>query len=186
MSGWIMVTTADFKAASSDTLREIKREAEAYLAAQLQAGIAADQRAMSFVGLMAAAAVVVAGGGGSLLLADKPNALIGWICLVIAIGFAAAMGLAAVSARPVNFWYSGSMPIDWQGDIASNIAYSDSLPEQLVNLNQRLKENNATLKHNARVMFWAIIVAWTSLFLGGLAGVQALVEGPSTRLAQPV
>ena len=83
-----------FAKAKHQTLTEILRQAEIYLGAQLQAGIAADQRAMSFVSLMAAATAVIAGGGVVLLIGEKPFPLLDWACLGIAAGFIVAMVLA--------------------------------------------------------------------------------------------
>lgn len=174
MSGENIITKSDFEGATADTQREIRRQAELYLAAQLQSGIAADQRAMSFVSLMAAAAVVTAGGGGSLIIADKPQVALGWICIAIAASFVIAMGAAASSAMAVDFWYGGSTPQDWPEDIRCQKPEQEMLAEELVNLEVRTSDNVRTLRRNARWMNIGIWTAWGGLTVGGAAGAIVL------------
>lgn len=166
----------DLTPAETETLKEIVRQSESYLGAQLTAGIAADQRAMSFVSLLAAATVVVAGAGGALLLAEKPIVALGWTCIGIAAGFLIAMALAIVSARPVLFHFLGTMPKDWIGDVQSKLTLHDSLVEQAVNYNERIASNITVLDRNAEWMTWALRVVWASLATGGAVGVYLLAH----------
>ena len=158
-----------------ELLKEIGRQAEVYLDAQLQAGIAADQRAMSFVSLLAAATVVVAGAGVALLIQEKPNPKLGWTCLSTTVGFTLAMLLAILSARPCGFWYGGSRPADWQRDLRFAHDQRESYGEHLMNYEERIGKNAKTLEKNSRLMNAAVWLTWASLVLGGLRAAQGLV-----------
>ena len=149
-----------------ETLAEVQRQAELYLAAQLQAGIAADSRAISFVSLMAAATVAVGGGGVALLIANHPSVRLGITAVVMAISFVASMACAIISARPVDFEYSGGRPEDWQEDAQIGKVYVRSQSELLEQYNDRAGKNNNRLSKNASWMQSALWIAFGTLVFG--------------------
>ncbi|WP_156648337.1 hypothetical protein [Methylobacterium sp. Leaf108] len=166
---------SDLAGADIQIKEEIKRQAEAFLAAQLQSGIAADQRAMSFVSLMAAAAVVVAGGGAALLLGTPVRPFLGWVCIGTATSFALAMGAAVETAKPVDFHYVGGAPKDWKDDLSNRITYEDALAEFIINLGDRIKFNKKILETNALWMWRAVRIAWGGLGIGGALAIGGLL-----------
>ncbi|MBB3771522.1 hypothetical protein FHS55_002121 [Angulomicrobium tetraedrale] len=155
-----------YQGADPKMLAEVLREAESYLAAQLQCGLAADARAISFVSVIAAAAAIVAATGFTLLLQTDPSPF-GRPALAIAGGFLIAMGLASYSARPVGFHYCGNTPSSWIEDIRRRVTLEDALAEQLQHYDDQILHNAAILRGNGRCMRAALIATWLSLFLGG-------------------
>lgn len=164
---------SNFIGADEQMLKEIRRQAELQLAAQLQAGLGADARALSFVSLMAAATVVVAGGAVALLTSTPPNAHLGWTCASMVGGFIAAMGFAIGSARPVDFDYAGSWPRNWINDIGNGVNLNAATAEQMIDFDERLGRNAARLRCNAKLMFVALLLAIGTLIVG--CGIGLLV-----------
>ncbi len=168
------MTPSDLNGATDKKLARIVSEAESHLAAQLQSGIAADQRAMSFVSLMAAATVVVAGGGAAAILTTPPQILLGWACLLIAIGFLGSMFCAVRSALPTDFYFPGSLPEDWLDNVQAGTDYEDSLREQTANINDNINDNHDCLTLNGWWMKTAVWIAFGSLGVGGSIAIIAL------------
>ena len=172
------MTLADqLKAASKDTLGEIVREAESCLNAQLTAAIAADQRALSFAGLLAVAAVLTAGAGGSLLIGEPVNALLGWVAISVTGALLIAMLCAIWSARPVTFQFPGNDPAGWIDDIGGGKSLHDSMAEMAAHYSGMLEGNRKSMKVNGLLMMASFIVAWGGLVLGAIAAVIILATG---------
>jgi hypothetical protein len=168
---------SEFENASVEMLAEINREAEAYLAAQLTAGIAADQRAMSFIGLIAASATALGTGAGVLLLGREPSAIeafIGVVLLSMAAGLLWSMRLAASSAKPSRWEYAGNSPENWRADIAACTDFHCAYAQQTEHYIQSIPTNKEVLDQNAKLMACAIRFAWLTLTLGGVIAVIAL------------
>src|ERR1700761_3110589 len=93
--------------ADDATIREINRQAESFLAAQLQSGLASDLRAVTMAAILAAILSFLVGGTASLLAAKIE---IGWHLLTLAelfVTFGAALAFAVCGARPTRFDYAG-------------------------------------------------------------------------------
>jgi hypothetical protein len=165
----------DLTSADEPTLTEILRQSEAYLSAQLTAGIAADQRGMSLVSLLAAAVAVIAGGGATQLLGDETFPELGWVCIATAAGLLAAMLCGVKSVMPTGFWYAGSRAEDWQWDMQARLPSKTSLVQQLINYDQRIKENNQCLGDNAWWTIAAVWMAWGTMAAGGATAVVLLL-----------
>ena len=165
------------KGAREDTLSEIVREAESRLNAQLTAAIAADQRALSFAGLLAVAAVLTASAGGSLLIGEAENALLGWVAISVTGAFVIAMLCAILSARPASFQFLGNDPAEWVGDISANKSLHESLAEMAAHYNEMLAHNRKLMKVNGLLMSLSFIVAWGGLVSGAIAAVIILAGG---------
>ena len=163
-----MTLSDQLKAASAETLSEVLREAECYLSAQLASGLAAAQRAIAFVGLLAAATIVIAGAGPAL----------GWVCMGLAAVFVVAMYFGILTARPVPFEFAGNDPAHWVGDIVDGVPYGTSLAQQAAHYSDMIRDNNRQLQANARMMTLAIWIVWGGLVVGGIAAVLVLALAP--------
>lgn len=160
--------------ADIDTLKEINREAEALLSAQLSTALAADGRAMSFASVLGAGATVIGGGGVVLVIGEGPSTL-GWIALCMTVGLLAGMFLAMYSARPVRFSLPGMNPRLWTDDITEGKSLGLSLAELATNYSEELDHNNAVMKTNGHVMSGAIWTTWGTLAVGVIVGVGVLI-----------
>jgi hypothetical protein len=165
-----------FANADKETLTELMRQAEVQLSAQLTAAIAADQRAMSFVSLMAASTVVLVGGGIALITADKPNMGLSWVAMIVACCFLASMLLAIWSARSIKWLYAGSQPENWQEDITAGTGLEHGLREQLENYDSRINKNRGRMEDCARYVGRALWVAWWGLLFGVIATTGLLIS----------
>ena len=152
--------------ADREILNEVMREAESYLAAQLQSGIAADARAIQFVSVMAAASALIAGAGFTLI--SEQNFVLGGPALLVSFGFMIAMGLASFSARPTDFFYCGNAPSQWKEDIRKNFSISQSIASQIVNYDDQIMFNRNILINNSRCMNLAIVISWGSVAGGAV------------------
>jgi hypothetical protein len=152
--------------ADREMLDEVIREAESYLAAQLQSGIAADSRAVSFVSLMAGSTAVSAAAGFAILQQTPPDPL-GYPALVVAGAFLISMAFASWSARPSTFWYVGNTPSAWLADIRNGLSVEQALAEQAAHYDEQISDNAKLLKKNGRWMVAAIVIAWLGLAVGG-------------------
>ena len=93
---------------TDDLIREAIRNGEDYLRTQMQVAIAADQRAVSLGGILAAAASVVL--GFLFTDTDRLTEAASYVCLFLSGGLGVASGLAFYSARPVSMGSVGNIP----------------------------------------------------------------------------
>ncbi len=99
----------DWSGVSLDTVRQIHSEGQVYLCAQLQAAIAADQRAVTMASILAAtAAALLAVGLGVYQIAKDGPTLSACVAAAAMLLLAAACGVWA--ARPIAFWFPGNTP----------------------------------------------------------------------------
>lgn len=152
--------------ADSETLREIIREAESYLSAQLTVALAADQRAVTLCGMLAAASAILASGGISLIIGERKDIYLGVIGLIVVMLFMVAMILSISAAKPCDFNFVGTFPSNWEGDILNGKNLDASLAEQASHYDLILKKNNEILKKNGSRVYRAIIIAWGALLFG--------------------
>lgn len=114
------MTTADngfksFETLTEEVLAEVVREGELLLSSQLQAGIAADQRALTFAGFATTAAGAVFG----LVIANPvpkevlPPTFVAVLGLGLAAALLVAVVMAILSALPRQFFFPGNEPANW-------------------------------------------------------------------------
>jgi hypothetical protein len=158
------MSSSIYATAPDDMLAEIIREAEARLAAQLTAAIAADQRAMTFAGLMLAAAAALTGAA----LSASPQAVLTLPIIVSALGLFLTSALAVASARPVAWDYVGNEPSCWLRDINPAAELKLSLAEMADHYDGMIKDNEAAIAARA---FWLRLSMGSALvsILVGLA-----------------
>ncbi|MCC8955695.1 hypothetical protein H8B02_20330 [Bradyrhizobium sp. Pear77] len=129
------------KMADLEVLKEIVREAESFLAAQLTAGLASDQRAINTAVYLAAILAAIVGGTATLV---SVGTSLGWHLLGIGwiVGFLAFALIHAVrAARPTPFSYSGNNPAHWAPDVQEKRSLRDSLAGQAAIYAQGIRSN---------------------------------------------
>ncbi|TXM93930.1 hypothetical protein FV232_22315 [Methylobacterium sp. WL30] len=166
--------TDTFATAEDGTLDLIKREADAYLGAQLTVALAGNQRAMTFFGFLATAASVIATASVTVLV-TKPDFLpFGIIGLAVVAGLLAAMVLANLSAMPDAFSYVGNTPAGWVADVKGKKPLGLSKAEALEDSAECITANRAVLERAAKLIRWAMWTAWGSISLGALVSLVTL------------
>jgi hypothetical protein len=159
--------TVPLKLDSADAalVEEIISEARIRLQAQLTAGIAADQRAMTFSGLLFAGVAVLVG------LAFSKDYQTGHTLelLLVAGGFLVAAALACWSARPVPWHQAGYAPSSYSEDIELGRNFAQTRSETAANYEQLLEDNEKTLQRNAKFMKASMLVAVVSAAAGIMA-----------------
>jgi hypothetical protein len=153
------------KTATPEVLAEIVREAESFLAEQLKAGLASDQRAINTAVYLAAILAAIVGGTATLAsVGNLPGShltgimpLIG--CLVFALWFAVR------AARPTLFFYVGNNPTKWVPDIREGRSFHDSMAGQAaiyaqgIRLNIKcLGESQTSLKFSLRAAALGVVL----------------------------
>ncbi|CAO4134757.1 hypothetical protein [Methylorubrum extorquens] len=155
--------------ADDATLDLIKRDADAFLAAQLTVALAGNQRAMTFFGFLATASGVIGGASIAALATDAPSAPFAWSGLVTVAGFLLSMFMANSAAMPDSFSYVGNDPEGWAEDVMEKKPLSVSKAEALADSSRCIGRNQAVLHHSARMTKLAVWTAWGSLVAGAVA-----------------
>lgn len=158
------------KLAEIETIKEIIRQAEAYLDSQLSAGIAADSRATAFSSILAAALAVMAAGAGSLLIAGPKYQTLVFPYIPLFIYFLAALWSAVQACKPSSFDYKGNNPDQWIEDSLKDRNLRESLAEQAIHYASSITDNNTILAAAAENMRKALLMAFCGV-LWGLFGV---------------
>jgi hypothetical protein len=148
-----------FESASAKTLDEILREAEQRLEDQLTAGTAADQRAVTFAGLMATAVAAIITITAGLKGADRIATL------AVGTGLSVAALAALWSARPTSWAFRGTSPTEWIGDIEKSQALITSKAEMAAHYGGGIGRNARAMTQAAGWMRVSLIV--TGLTLSG-------------------
>ena len=152
--------------ADEPTIREIVREAESFLAAQLQAGLASDLRAMTLAVILAAILSFLVGGTASLLAAKIEIGLHVLTVAALLVTLGVALGCAVAAARPTSFDYAGSNPKFWTSDVERNHSLVRSLAGQAAQYADGIAQNSKVLSAghywlsmSSTWMVWAIVGA---------------------------
>jgi hypothetical protein len=145
-------------------IREMLHRADMRLNAQQQLAIAADARAMQFVGIcIAAASVTIAIGGEAVQLFH----------FAIAGMLIAASAFAFWAAKPIEWHAPGMQPSAFDDDLASGAAYQSVMLELCGHLDKCISENSKILAENANHFRLAFVAA----ALAPIFGVVAMVIG---------
>jgi hypothetical protein len=156
------------KSADGDLLNEILREAESRLEAQLTSALAADSRAMNFLGFVSAIAVASIGAS---LAAIESNIALAAIGLLVGVGMMIAAFSAFSAAKPIDFQMVGNYPSEWVGDITDGATLHDALAAQVAFYDEMLKANAAAMAGNAASLASAAASAKATVVLGCIASV---------------
>lgn len=152
------MTISPYASATDDVLDEIVRQAEARLDAQLTSAIAADQRAMTFAGLLFAGAAALGAFAPSSAANSDSIAL-----LLVGIGLAIGGAFATASARPAAWEYVGNVPSGWLGDIQSGKSLKDSKAEMAAFYDEMIAVNETSIGSAGRFMRTAMRIAFVSV-----------------------
>lgn len=162
-----------YERAEPDTLAQIRKEADAYLGAQLTVALAGNQRAMTFFGFLAAASAVI-GSASITVIATSPDfAPFGIVGVLVVCGLLTAMFFANMAAMPDDFYYVGNSPSQWVADIDGKKALHRSMAEG-INLDVRsIDRNTDTIDRSSAFIKRAVWIAWGSLVAGAVGMVLA-------------
>ena len=159
------MSVSPYAAAAPDQLDEIIRLAEARLAAQLTLGLAADQRAMTMTSVFAAIAAALIG----LFAVLRSDATLDLTSLALLItGFGIATGLAAWSARPVDWEIPGNEPKAWLYDIRSGDNLHNGKAAMAGHYDEMIGCNAVHITANAKTMRLAFAAILVTLLVAGI------------------
>jgi hypothetical protein len=157
--------------ADPEMLKEILREAESYLGAQLTSALAANQRAMTFTTVISAAAAVIGGAAGSLLLSGTGRGALGMVCAAVACGFLFAVWMAMGAAAPSAFGFVGNIPSQWVDDIEGSVPLQVSLAQQCAHYDDNITKNIERMEIGNKKLMLAIKVVFWTMVGGGIAAI---------------
>jgi len=148
-----------FESASVEMLAEIIREAESRMSAQQAAASAADQRALTFAGLLAAGATAFIS-----QLSPHHNAAF-WINVVVTVLLISAALLALCSARPTPWGFVGSEPGQWIDDIVERRPMHIVFAEQASHYDGAIRRNDRHMKLAGNTMKTSMVLTAIALFV---------------------
>lgn len=162
--------------ADEGTIREIIREAESFLASQLEAGLAADLRALTLAAVLSAIIAGLTGGTATVIAAGISI----WPHILAIAAFLIASIFAFVAAiwaaRPMLFDYAGNNPKFWAADVESGKSLIKAMAGQAALYAESIEDNNKVLAENNRYLTSALnLILWGFLFAVGLEFVIGLM-----------
>lgn len=169
--------TVDPTKMKEETVKEIIREAEAYLGAQLTAGIAIDQKATTLAGSLATIVVAIIGIAIVSLTNAEPNYILVWASGSCSLIFFVSLILAVAAARPISFEYVGNTPSAWSSTDDMYGPLHISLMAQANHYSKAISKNNADLAKNAKLMKWAAVLMAAAPFVGFIFALGAWALG---------
>lgn len=158
-----------FKTLPVELQKEALREGELRLAAQFATASAADQRALTWGGLLIAAATASLGGGIALLTKTPPDVGLALLALAFAGAILRAAWLALSTVVPASFALPGNHPCSWLPDQwecsgTDGVKIAQARAEQADHIDACITENRDYAEANGRIMrrsfTWAL---WTVL-----------------------
>jgi hypothetical protein len=154
-----------YDSADAKLLEEIISQAEKRLQAQLELGKAADQRAMTFAGMLLAGVAILSG----LAFGDHPLTTQRPSLIVLAVGLIMSASLALWSARPIDWDIIGNEPEGFLDDIARGLTLSATRPETALNLQDMITKNDQRMRGYSACMKVSMGIAVSSA-VGGIVG----------------
>lgn len=160
--------------------KEALREGELRLGAQLQVATAADQRALTWGGLLVAAATGALGGGLALIGKSDPDYLLGSIAILFAACMMAAAWKALVTVQPGQFCLPGNRPVNWlpaEWDCTGSDRRKthNARMDQAEQLSRHIAENAENARRRAAFMSTSFKMALRTMQAGGIALAAVLV-----------
>lgn len=156
----------DWSGVSLDMVRQIHLQAETYLKAQLQVGLAADQRASTMSSIFAATAAALLALAFNYGTRSETVPIMSALIVTGAVLLIAA-GCGAWSAQPVAFWYPGNIPANWYDCRDSPLV--EVLGGEAENLNGHILKNARILKENQAWLRGALVLSVLAPIFGCIA-----------------
>jgi hypothetical protein len=160
--------------------KEALREGEIRLQAQLQIAAAADQRALTWGGLLVAAATGALGGGLALVSNRTPDYILGVIAIAFSASIMSAAWKALSTVQPGQFCLPGNKPGSWLpsewnciGSISRKIA--EARIEQAEHLTNQITENAESARDRATSMATSFRGAYRTIRVSGAILVVVLI-----------
>ena len=142
-----------------DVARHVHAAGTRYLEAQLQAALAADQRAATGASLLLATAIAVLGAS---FAAPTQSLSVG--AFAAGLMLLASAGLCAISFRPVSFYYPGNEPRCWIGDTHNDLR--ESIANECAYIQEMIEDNLTIIVGNAAIFRLALCVGLFSPVVG--------------------
>jgi hypothetical protein len=157
------------------------REGEARLQAQLQVATAADQRALSWGGLLIAAATGALGGGLALVSKSEPDYVLGLLAIVFSGAMMAAAWKALLTVHPNQFFLPGNKPANWLPEkwdcVGTNrLKIEQARREQAEQISDQIHQNATDARQRATRMAASFRLAKWTIWIGGGALLVSIVE----------
>ncbi|RSV20378.1 hypothetical protein CA236_00220 [Sphingomonas sp. ABOLG] len=175
------------KALDNDILKEVVREGERRIDAQLATANAADQRAMAWAALLVTVAAAVLGGSAALLTTGKNLLLAG-----TGVGVAFMLGVAIMKAidvvRPKNFDFPGNQPRNWLPEkwqcygTGQACDLRQALLEQAATLDEQIADNAAAADASGLQLRASMDLALYAVVLGAIVVGALIVAAGSEAL----
>lgn len=159
--------TTPYDSADPELLEEIISQGEKRLQGQLELGKAADQRAMTFAGLLFAGVALLAG----LAFGDRANPDDRAELIFVAGGFILAAALAGWSARSSGWDIIGNAPINYTKDIEAHRKLAQTRVETAHHLQDMISRNHEILLFNSKLINWSMTIAMISATAGLIAAI---------------
>jgi hypothetical protein len=153
--------------------RESIREGEARLEAQLHVAAAADQRALTWGGILIAAVTAALGGGIALATKERPDYALAFLAII----FAGALTLAAWGAlsttRPEKFHLPGNRPVNWMPDestrnLREQVTLARARGEQAECLDEAIATNAIRAEKRALALLRSYRIAKCTIAMAGI------------------
>lgn len=174
------------KQLDDDVLREVIREAERRLDAQLATATAADQRAMAWAAMLVTGAVAIAGASAALLVGGD-NLLLAGIGVLVSFLLGIALLKAIDTFRPKQWDFPGNrpanwLPANWQCDGTetpcdmrqARLEQATSLDKQIVDNAKAAQDAGIEIKRSMDIAVYTIVVG---IVLVGFLIVARAVSG---------
>jgi hypothetical protein len=155
--------------ADDNTLREVIREGESFLAAQLQSGLASDMRSITLAAVLAAVIAGLIAGLATLVASPIVVGYHIYPAIFLLIALIVSFSLAIHAARPTTFDYAGSNPKHWKSDIDKGLMLKDSLAGQAALYAESIADNGAVLAENCRYLRMSLVVLFFGVTLSAAA-----------------
>jgi len=148
---------------------EAIREGEARMQAQLLVATAADQRALTWGGLLVAAATGALGGGLTLISKSEPDYCLGLLAIAFSFSMVVAAWKALQTVQPKEFCLPGNRPANWlpeQWDCVGSERrkLSQGRREQAEHLSNQITDNAEYAKERAIQMRSSFQIAKYTLY----------------------
>ncbi|HXG99519.1 MAG TPA: hypothetical protein VNI79_03775 [Sphingomicrobium sp.] len=152
----------DWTGTSEDMVREVLAQGEAFLQAQFQSALAADQRATTLASILVTISVAVFAGALAVWESVPDDALYAVSTIAAVLLLAAAS--AAWAARPIDFWYPGMRPEQWYD--GRNEKLVDMLGGASEDVQFRIDENETLMGGNQTAIRISFVLAILSPIIG--------------------